>query len=182
MARAWGNVAVRSLQVGCAIGLLVASVVLDARTSHLRALTQSLPSGEGPRDCFAGDAMRLRVLSGTDEVVVQDYCSAYGRGDARLLTDNRSRSYVLLTYGEGHGTRATTDYLQVYELIDGELHDRGRLVKTEPIGIHANLTYDFSVNTIASGGLVVVGRSRIDGPLGKHEAKPPQHITRLLVY
>ena len=60
--------------------------------------------------------MRLSIADDGLEILKMDYCSAYGKGAARLVRDAVGKNYVLLTHSEGHGTGIGIDYLDVYGL------------------------------------------------------------------
>ena len=120
-------------------------------------------SSQSSRCQFRGDDMALRIYRGRTKVLSEDYCSAYGKGSARLIRDKRGRTFVLLSYSEGHGTHATADYLRVYELINGALYERAALLQREPIGPFRDLLYAYSVKTLPAGGLRIAGVSRTVG-------------------
>ena len=170
---------IAGLALGAPTG--VAAAASEARDpTSLHAVTAPIAVDKGA--CyFRGDTMRLKIIRGTKEVFVDEYCSAYGNGSARLITDTRGRNYVLLTYLEGHGSHASTTYLRVDELIGNALYDRGRLVKSEPIGIGADLVFDLSVRRLPQGGLRIIGTSRVDGPLDRGQSAPPRQLVSLTV-
>ncbi len=65
-----------------------------------------------PEPCqFAGDAQRVEVREGEVKLAELTFCSAYGRSNAKVVTDRAGVSYLLLRLGEGHGTNATSEYL-----------------------------------------------------------------------
>lgn len=130
---------------------------------------------------FWGDAKVLQILRNGVVLLRQGYCSAYGQGGARLITDQGGRRFVLLEYFEGHGTRASTGYLRVYELHGKQLKDRGRLVKSEPIGMEADLVFDMSVKTLPKGGIIISARPRIERNLRPGEAAPSTRAVSLTV-
>jgi hypothetical protein len=113
-------------------------------------------------DCPTGDEKTLRILQGDLEIYSHDFCSAYGHGEARLITDVRGRHYVLLEHFEGHGTRATSVYLTIYGFENG-LDQRGRFLIDEPIGFEANATFDYEAEPAPAGGITVSGRWVIQG-------------------
>ena len=126
--------------------------------------------------------MVLKILDGSSKAVLHEYCSAYGKGSARLVTDGRGRAFVLLDYSEGHGTHVTVDYLRVDEIVGDTLYERGRLVKSEPTGTFANLVFDLKVKTLPQGGISVTGRSRVDGELSADETAPPTQVVSLTIH
>jgi len=164
-------------------GVLGAAIGLAASQSTPATLRVQVTPGpsHSPACEFWGDAMVMKVFRGSAEVITEEFCSAYGRSSARLITDNRGRNFVLLTYSEGHGTRATTYYLRVNELVGKTLYDCGRLTKSAPIGLHADLVVDFSVKTLAKGGIRIIGRSRVTGRLKRDETAPRNQVVSLTV-
>ena len=114
-------------------------------------------------------------------MISKNYCSAYGRGSARLVRDNQGRTFVLLTYSEGHGTRATVDYVGVEELVGNVLRQRGRLLKSEPIGIEADLVFDLSIEPLPKGGISISGASHVVGKLQQGEVAPERQTVSLTV-
>lgn len=51
-------------------------------------------------------------------MVREEFCSAYGKGEASLFVDTNGREFVLRTFLEGHGTRNTVSYLRIDELME----------------------------------------------------------------
>ena len=141
----------------------------------LRVTTRSGPSDRP--DCAFGDAMTLIVLNQNREILRRDYCSAYGLGGARLVTDARGKHFVLLEYSDGHGTHATTGYLQIYEVEEQSLQERTQLMIREGIGTIADSVYDYRVGTPTSGGIIISGSWLVDGPLSEHSRVPSRSRT-----
>jgi hypothetical protein len=113
-----------------------------------------------PEFCEDFDPMRLVVFEGNREILYHDYCSAYGLGEARLVTDALGKHFVLLEHGEGRGNRSTSMYLTIFELdLDtrGFLNERARLLVSEPVGLYVDSTYRYDVATPARGGIRLTG-------------------------
>ena len=125
-----------------------------------------------PSGCGWRDDMTLVILRQGREILSEDYCSAYTRGEARVVTDATGRSYVLLEYSEGHGTGATSDFLKIFEVEDDSLTERAQLM----IRSNASL-YDYSVGTPPEGGMIVSGRWIVDGPHPENWRAPPRSRT-----
>jgi len=126
-------------------------------SGELRALVRNEWSETDP--CLS-DRIDLVILDGSRELTSLSMCSAYGHGEARLVRDARSRSYVLLHYSEGRGTHATSSYLGVYEFVDGQLFERTRLLEGEPHGFQSHQHHEYDVSTPPAGGIRLEGRSR----------------------
>jgi hypothetical protein len=126
---------------------------------RLRVLTRRAPDDW----CGRLETTRLVVLQGRREVETQDYCSAYNRGGASLVTDTAGGHYVLLVYGEGHGTHVVSDWLKVFRLTEGRLVERASLLVRTPIGTVADHVYDYNMRTPPGGGLILSGTWIVDG-------------------
>jgi hypothetical protein len=131
--------------------------VMEARRNDdrgdLRVVTRPAPGDW----CGMRETTRLVVLRAGREVTTQDYCSAYNRGGASLVTDARGEPYVLLTYGTGHGDHATTDWLKIFRFADGDLMERANLRVKFPAGMGADHVFNYRTDTPPGGGLVVSG-------------------------
>ena len=151
---------------------------VQAKQEHgpLRAMVRS--EEENPEDCRNHEKMRLTVLDGTREVATRTYCSAYNLGEARVVTDATGKSYVLLQYGQGHGTRATTMYLTIYEFRNF-LDERARVPIQEPVGVEADIVYEYAIATPAGGGIVLDGSWQVRGQLRPGERAPVRRGTVL---
>ncbi len=116
---------------------------------------------DGPCDASEDD-MTLVVDQGGRDVLRQDFCSAYGHVDLRLETDAMGHQFILVTMREGHGTSATSAYLVIYQLKDGQLLEHGRHLVHRPIVPHGGWDYDYSrIDHPATGGLDIVMRLEV---------------------
>jgi hypothetical protein len=163
------------------LSLFVAAMPVSAQSADAWQVNVASGPLHSPACQFWGDARVLQILRNGAVLLSQNYCSSYGKGRARLVTDQRGRRFVLLEYFEGHGTHASTGYLRVYELHGNHLKDRGRLVKSEAIGIEADLVFDISVKTPPKGGITISARPRVDGKLRPGEAAPSARALSLSV-
>jgi hypothetical protein len=117
--------------------------------------------------------MTLTIQEGERPLFTHDYCSAYGQGDADLITDARGQHFVLLKHSEGHGTRATGSYLTVYGFSGASLHERQRFLTRIPAGFEANWILAYEVTAPSDGGLLIRGHWTVDGKLREGEVQPP---------
>ncbi|SRR5579883_482718 len=131
-----------------------------------------------PNGCgFRGDGEVLTITDGNRVLLTKNYCSAYGKSEAQIISDALARNDVLVTHSEGHGTNASTDYLTVYRLTD-RLIKRTRITISEGVGISARWFYDYKVETPEHGGLKLVLTLRVDGK-PDFGMVPPDHINDL---
>lgn len=125
--------------------------------------------------CGSLETQRLIVAQGNREIATHDYCSAYNRGGVSMVTDVRGAHYILLTYGEGHGTHAVSDWLTIFRLNGEDLQERANLLIREPIGIVADHMFNYRTRTPPGGGLIVSGAWIIDDPYpNDHEYEAPE--------
>ena len=122
--------------------------------------------------------MRLSILNQNRVIYRYNYCSEYGLGRARMVTDTRGRHYVLLEHAEGRGTRATTTYLTIYRFTD-DLDERVRIPLEVPVGVQANSSYTYRLETPAGGGLILRGPWHLTGDLVPGEQASPSGRTAL---
>jgi hypothetical protein len=121
--------------------------------------------------CGSLETMRLVVLDGPRQIAYRDYCSAYNIGGTLLVTDARGGHYVLLTYGEGHGTHATSYWLRIFRLDENYLVERSNFQITEPLG-STDHVYVYRTETPPGGGLIVRGSWVVDDP----RSSPPDLV------
>ena len=128
------------------------------------------------RDCLFTDTLQLSVFDGSRRVLRHVYCSAYGGGSARIVTDTRGKHYILLKHSQDRGTHATSGYLTIYTLADG-LDVRARLLISDPVGMDARSVYAYRVNTPQGGGMIVSGTWTLDRELRDGERAPERSRT-----
>ena len=129
---------------------------------QLRVVTES--SERKVRDCGNHDEMSLAVFDGSRRIFTHDYCSAYGLGTSRLVTDTRGKHYILLEHYQGRGTRASSGYLTIYGFA-GDLDERARFLIRQPVDIDADLALEYGVHTPPGGGIIVSGPWTLFGEL-----------------
>lgn len=115
----------------------------------------------------------MSVFKGSRVVAVHRYCSAYGAGSARVVTDALGEEYVFLRHSIGHGTHASVDYVTIYRF-NGRLVKLGRLLIRYPLGSFADANYDYAIRKPPRGGLRFVSTVSISGKkLATDSAAPP---------
>jgi hypothetical protein len=130
------------------------SVTVSPSWSATTATIQ--PTGDDdPHNCgFQGDSVTLVVTQDTRPPVKYDFCSAYGISHIlQVIKDRAGRTYILVQYYEGHGTRATSKYLEIYSLNGGRLNARENELLEEPATFAADWVYTYNVALPAEGGL-----------------------------
>jgi hypothetical protein len=156
-----GNaMAAQELRVATAICLVSWIFSVSTARAAPKASIESGPS-DAPRCEFRGDALTLTVTNQGKPVTTEHFCSSYGRAFAKVAEDRGGQAYVLLEYGEGHGTNAVTTYLTVYRLQRGYLLPVTRLLLSYPCVV-SRFTYKYRLNTPQSRGRVIILRGRDD--------------------
>ena len=118
---------------------------------------------KGPPLCkFEDDSMTLVVSDAGTEVTKHYFCSSYGKALARMVTDSRGQTYVLLRYGEGRGTNATEEYLAVFGLTK-DLVEYVRTPVSAGAGPTSRWTYDYRIEKPTVGGVRLVLTLRVEG-------------------
>jgi hypothetical protein len=107
-----------------------------------------------PNHCgFWGDSVTLVVTQDNRPSIKYNFCSAYGKSKVlQVIKDRAGETYILLEYGEGHGTRATSTYLEVYSLKGDRLNDRGGELLDEPAAFAVDWVYTYAVVLSPRGG------------------------------
>lgn len=103
---------------------------------------------------FSTDAMRLNIKDGGKSLGTLDFCSSYGEADAHLVSDRMGRRYLMLEFGQGHGTNAVARYLGIYRLSD-ELYELMRIPISWAVGRTQSVNYSYQISDDTSGGLKI---------------------------
>jgi hypothetical protein len=111
---------------------------------------------------FEDDSMTLIVNEDGKELARHYFCSSYGKASARIIQDASGESFVLLTYGEGRGTNATTEYLAVYPVAK-DLVEYARIPVSAGAGPLSRWHYDSRVEKPERGGIRLVLTLRVEG-------------------
>lgn len=123
----------------------------------------SLVSTENNRKCLSPhDDMVLMVLRGSKIAASQHYCSSYASGWVRIFRDGLDNRFLVIAYGEGRGTNATTGKLKFYQISNG-LIDLGDVTTYSGTGPFGLWRYEFEIGPVLEGGLRVAMQLKIEG-------------------
>jgi hypothetical protein len=160
--------------------VLVAALGLALSEPASAALHVKVTPGpsHSPACTFWGDAMLLTVSDGNRRLVAHRYCSAYGKGRARLVRDLRGHPYVFLNHSITHGSHATSDLLSIYR-VGKALVKRARLPVSVPIGSVRDAEYSYEIRRPRRGGLELIGSVRVVGEASDLDVAPerPQRLS-----
>ena len=94
--------------------------------------------------------MKIEVRDGAKVLGQLDFCSSYGKADAKIVTDSRERAYLALEYGDGHGPNAVTTYLSVYD-VGSDLIELIRIPTSWPVGPTQRFYYSYEFKAEPAG-------------------------------
>jgi hypothetical protein len=110
---------------------------------------------------FSEDSLILTIKINKEEIK-DEFCSSYGKADAKIIKDAHGDSYLILKFAQGRGTNATSDYLSVYR-IDKNLIEYVRIPISEGAGPMSRWYYDYKIEKPKQGGLIISVSLRIEG-------------------
>jgi hypothetical protein len=122
---------------------------------------------------FWGDGLILSITDHGRVILKKHYCSAYGAGEVRMVTDAIGNHYVFLEYSEGHGTSATTGYLKIYRFTN-RLIEKDHFTISEFVGPDSVWTCHYIIHTPHGGGLQLILTRTLDGPPDPDIPMPPE--------
>jgi hypothetical protein len=102
-----------------------------------------------------GDAERVEIRDGTAKIAELPFCSAYSGASAEVVTDRAGVSFLLLRFGQGHGTNARSEYLSVYR-IAAELDEYLRTPVSGPASKVDRWEYTYAVSPLPKCGIRIV--------------------------
>lgn len=108
---------------------------------------------------FPEDSYILTIKVTKDEIK-HEFCSSYGKADAKIVQDARGVNFLILKYSQGRGTHVTSEYVSVYR-IEKDLEEYSRFPVSEPLGRISNVYYDYKITKPKSGGLLFMFNVRI---------------------
>ncbi len=148
--------------------LLVASAPRPATAALSNQIVEDATSaGCSPDYPFKEDNLRMMIRDGRNVVHQLDFCSSYGRADARIENDAKGNQYVILRYGEGRGTNARSEYLKIYR-ISKELFEFIRIPLSGPAGPTSRWSYDYDLERPKGGGLTFKMHLQLEGARPAH--------------
>jgi len=110
---------------------------------------------------FSEDSLILKIKINKTEIT-NEFCSSYGRADAKIIKDVRGVNFLLLKTASGRGTHVTSEYLTVYR-INTDLQELARFPVFEPLGRFSGGYYDYKIKKPKKGGLLFLITVRIEG-------------------
>jgi hypothetical protein len=102
---------------------------------------------------FPEDNLKLLVQDGKAVLAELPFCSSYGKASALIEQDALGANFVLLRYGQGRGTNATSEYLAVYRL-GHNLIEYARIPISAPASGFSRWEYKYTVSKPPAGGLI----------------------------
>ena len=111
---------------------------------------------------FSEDRLILNIKINKEEIT-DEFCSSYGKADAKIIKDTHGENYPTLKFGQGRGTNATSEYLSVYK-INKNLIEYARIPISEGAGPMSRWYYDYKITKPKHGGLIISLSLRLEGP------------------
>jgi hypothetical protein len=93
---------------------------------------------------------------------MSDFCSSYGRADAKIMRDARGVNFLILKSAQGRGTHVTSEYLTIYR-IEKDIEEIARFPVYEPAGRLSGTYYDYKIRKPKDGGLLFLFTVRNEG-------------------
>lgn len=142
-------------------------ILLAAATSASAAVSVTVEDDAELRGCppdypFKDDNLRIVLKSEKKIVGELNFCSTYGKSEAKIETDAKDKAYVFLKHGEGRGTNARKEFLTIFTATKNPT-ELLRLPLSGPAGPFSNWYYDYSVTKPKGGGFSLRMKLRVDG-------------------
>lgn len=114
------------------------------------------------RECggFSDDSLILKIKDNGKEII-HEFCSSYGKADAKITKDALGDNFLILKCGHGRGTNAVSEYLSVFRL-DKNLIEYVRIPISEGAGPNSRWYYDYEIERPKEGGLIITLTLRIE--------------------
>jgi hypothetical protein len=144
-------------------------------TAEIRTAEDGCPNSE-----FVDDSLELVIRDGKRQLASYVFCSSYGKSDARVVSDKRGRFYVVLTYGEGRGTNARTEYISVLPIRE-PIVPIATIPIEGPAGFTSRWRYDYRTETPSGGGLKFVLSLRAIGDRAAVEGTPKEVVREIFI-
>jgi len=126
---------------------------------------------------FSEDSRILRVKTNGREII-HEFCSSYGKAEAHIIRDSKGDNFLILRFGQGRGTNATSEYLSVYK-IEKHLEEYARILVSEPAG-RSRCYYDYKIERPTRGGLIFLLTLRTDGADPEDAERFPTEKERII--
>jgi hypothetical protein len=149
-------------KLGVIIALLIAYSGITFAADPQATITPKLADiNTDTKECygFSEDSLILKIRINNKEIT-QEFCSAYGIADAKIIKDTLGVNFLILKTAQGRGTHCTTEYLTIYR-IENNLEELARFPVFEPAGRAANCYYDYKIKKPKDGGLLFLITVRI---------------------
>ena len=128
-------------------------------------------------DGFSEDRLILRIKLNGEEIT-DEFCSSYGKADAQIIRDVRGDNFLILRFGQGRGTNATSEYLSVYRIAKN-LIEHVRIPISEGAGQTSRWYYDYKIEKPKHGGLIITLSLRIEGSKAEWFPKEKKRIIQI---
>ena len=141
---------------------LALSAICFAGEPTVTITTKKPELNQESKECggFSEDSLVLTIKSKKAEIT-REFCSSYGKADAKLIKDARGTYFLVLKTAIGRGTHVTTEYLTVYR-IERSLEELVRFPVYKPAGFFTNCYYDYEIEKPQNGGLLFLLTLRVE--------------------
>ena len=123
---------------------------------------------------FDTDAMTLSVVDGGKVLAQKEFCSSYGEAKAKTFITRDGKIFVLLERGEGRGTNAVTNYLEIDRVHNKEFDEVARIPIEWGIAPQARFQYRYLAREDSLGGLEINLKGRKFGKDDDDCCIPPE--------
>ena len=147
---------------------IIAIILIGAAVAYAAEPTVSISPKwteirPGTNDCggFSDDKLILKIKAKRKEIT-HEFCSSYGKAEAKIVQDADGKDFLVLKYGIGRGTNARSEYLSIYPVHEN-LVEYVRIPISEGSGFTSRWFYDYKINKPKQGGLSIDLTLRIEG-------------------
>ena len=172
----------------CALIIAGLAANTDLYARPLVTINSGPKQVNGMQFCARVEDTLTMIVSNDRKVVAKHYfCASSGpiSTTAQVVTDRAGNNYILLNYGEGHGTNAVRKYLKIYALpkdltkLSQGMYDYLRTPISAAAGLTSGWVYRYQIEKLSCGGLRLLLALSIDGPKQKVWTEPAQK-TRII--
>src|ERR1017187_10461006 len=134
---------------------LVAMLFAETAGARPAVQLQGTTDAFTPIGClFPEDHVILSISDNGKHLASKTYCTTFGKSTAKLVTDTRGVTYLLLEYGVGRGTNATEYFLDV-DRLEGDLKQVFKKLISTATGPSSRYRYEYKAQTPKTGGLTL---------------------------